>query len=65
MSEMTFVNPESLKDYGIALFAAVGVPAEEARHTMESLVLANLRGMSAQGVSRLPIYLKRMQQEKM
>lgn len=63
MSEMTFVNLESLKEYGIALFGAVGVPAEEARHTMESLVLANLRGMSAQGVSRLPIYLKRLSQE--
>lgn len=64
MGDMTFVNPDSLREYGISLFTSIGVPAEEARHTMESLVLANLRGMSAQGVSRLPIYMKRLSQNK-
>lgn len=60
MSDITYVTPESLIEYGINLFKSIGVPEDEARHTMDSLVLADLRGIYSHGVSRIPIYMKRL-----
>ena len=43
-----------------AIFAAHDVPQADARRVAECLVLADLRGVSSHGVSRVPIYLDRL-----
>ena len=43
-----------------AIFAAHDVPRADARRVAECLVLADLRGVSSHGVSRVPIYLDRL-----
>ena len=60
MQENVYVTPQSLIEYGVNLYRSIGVPEEEARHTMNSLVLADLRGIYSHGVSRMPIYMKRL-----
>jgi len=45
-----------------ALFANLGVPQADAGRIAQCLVLADLRGVSSHGISRLPIYLKRLRE---
>lgn len=52
--------PQSLTEYCVALYEKVGVPGDEALLISNSLVEANLRGVYSHGVSRMPIYMKRL-----
>ncbi|SDN39802.1 Ldh family oxidoreductase [Bacillus sp. OK048] len=51
---------EDLKVYCKKLLINVGVNEEDARIASESLIQANLEGVHSHGISRLPIYLKRL-----
>ncbi|HEV2326718.1 MAG TPA: Ldh family oxidoreductase [Terracidiphilus sp.] len=51
---------ERLESLVAQLAAGMGVPAEDAAHFAEVLVDADLHGVSTHGVSRLNIYLKRI-----
>jgi uncharacterized oxidoreductase len=53
---MIRLAPEVLTDFVTRLFAALGVPAAEARTVAASLVGANLRGHDSHGVMRVPQY---------
>lgn len=50
----------TLRDYCAALFEKTSVPLAEARTVAESLVEADLRGVSSHGVTRVGIYLERL-----
>jgi LDH2 family malate/lactate/ureidoglycolate dehydrogenase len=50
-----------LEEYGAHLLAAAGLPEEDALLVASSLVDANLRGVDSHGISRIPIYVKRLQ----
>lgn len=52
---------ERLEALVAQLAAGMGVPAEDAAHFAEVLVDADLHGVSTHGVSRLNIYLKRIE----
>ena len=52
---------QDLKLYSEKLLAAYGVPKNEASVIVESLIKAELRGISSHGFMRLPIYIKRTQ----
>ncbi|MDK2809484.1 MAG: hypothetical protein PWR27_193 [Petroclostridium sp.] len=56
------IDSESLRDYCIKLLNKEGVPEEEAFYMADSLVVANLRGVDSHGVSRMPIYMKRLRE---
>lgn len=59
MSAMTH-SASKLVDYSTKLLVAAGAPDAVARAVSESLVAADLRGVSSHGVVRLGVYLKRM-----
>lgn len=50
-----------LEEYCAHVLAAAGLPDEDALLVAASLVDANLRGVDSHGVSRIPIYVKRLQ----
>jgi LDH2 family malate/lactate/ureidoglycolate dehydrogenase len=52
---------QRLEDYSAGILSAAGLPDEDARLVAASLVDANLRGVDSHGVSRIPIYVKRLQ----
>lgn len=52
---------ESLKDLAAKVATAAGVPADDAAILADSLVAADLAGTSTHGLSRLAIYVKRIQ----
>jgi LDH2 family malate/lactate/ureidoglycolate dehydrogenase len=54
-------DPQSLKGFAAKIAAAAGVPAEDAAVLADSLVAADLAGTSTHGLSRLAIYVKRIQ----
>lgn len=47
--------------YCEAIMVKVGVPADHAKMVAKSLLAANLRGVDTHGVTRLPIYIERIQ----
>lgn len=55
------VPPRQLEDYCGRILAAAGLPEEDALLVSSSLIDANLRGVDSHGVSRIPIYVKRLQ----
>ncbi len=55
------VPASGLRDYCAAIFADAGVPSADAALVADSLVEANLRGVDSHGVSRVPIYIERIQ----
>ena len=57
---MARVDPEALTDFCRRALVAVGLGEEDAATVAESLVAADLRGVSSHGVMRLPIYVERM-----
>ncbi|MFT4107682.1 MAG: Ldh family oxidoreductase [Lacrimispora sp.] len=59
MKERTF-NEAELVELGRRLFAAGGLDEESARVIAEDLVAADMRGLYSHGVSRIPMYLKRI-----
>lgn len=56
-----FYSPEKLQDFCQALLSAVGVPEGEAKIVSSVLVDTSLDGIDTHGISRLPIYLSRLQ----
>lgn len=57
---MTTVNPDRLRDLVRRLFAARGVPDEDAATVAEVLVEADLRGVESHGCTRVAGYLSMM-----
>ncbi|WP_043540286.1 Ldh family oxidoreductase [Salinarimonas rosea] len=53
--------PSVLVEHCSAILRHNGLPPDHARTVAESLVHANLRGVDSHGVSRLPIYVERLQ----
>ncbi|MFN7090192.1 MAG: Ldh family oxidoreductase [Allorhizobium sp.] len=53
-------DADLLKATVTQIFAATGVPAKDAALVADSLVLADLRGVSTHGISRLAIYAERI-----
>jgi LDH2 family malate/lactate/ureidoglycolate dehydrogenase len=60
MTETPRVRPERLLDFAAAAFAKVGMRAEDARLTADSLVQADLWGHQSHGVMRVPWYCARL-----
>ncbi len=52
---------EELTTFCCAVLERLDVPAADARHVADCLVLAELRGVDSHGVVRLPVYAKRLQ----
>ena len=51
---MPTISHDSLREYGAAIFAAAGFPADQGRDVTEHLVDSNLVGHDSHGVIRLP-----------
>jgi ureidoglycolate dehydrogenase (NAD+) len=54
------VNGEKLKKFGIEVFKKVNIPPPDADILADTLFQADLRGVHTHGMSRLPIYVKRI-----
>ncbi len=52
---------EDLTGFCRAVLERLDVPAADARHVADCLVLAELRGVDSHGIVRLPVYAKRLQ----
>jgi LDH2 family malate/lactate/ureidoglycolate dehydrogenase len=52
---------EPLSRYCIQLFEKVGVPTGDAKVLMDNLIEADLRGVDTHGVTRIAIYIERLQ----
>ncbi|MCX7787417.1 MAG: Ldh family oxidoreductase [Spirochaetes bacterium] len=61
MSETVRVSSEKLLRFTTEVFERVRVPTAEAILIAESLVEADLTGVDSHGVSRIPIYVKRIE----
>ncbi len=59
---MATIGPDILRDFARRLLVAAGVNREDAWELAEALVWTDLIGRRGQGVSRLPVYLKRFRQ---
>ncbi len=60
MSGVT-IDRDRLSGFVASVFAKAGVPGDEANLIAESLTEADLTGVESHGVSRVPIYLKRVE----
>lgn len=54
------INPNSLSEYCAEIFKGLGVPQKEATIVAESLVDADIRGVSSHGVVRVSNYVARL-----
>ena len=59
--EKHYVNWEQLRAYCQSLIVSLGVAAEEALVMADNLVDADLCGVESHGVSRMPVYMKRLE----
>jgi LDH2 family malate/lactate/ureidoglycolate dehydrogenase len=59
--EIRRVTFADLRSFCKAAYARVGVPQEEAEIVADLLVRSDLRGVETHGVTRLPIYIQRLQ----
>jgi LDH2 family malate/lactate/ureidoglycolate dehydrogenase len=62
MFAMELFSAEDLKGYCEEILTSIGVNQEDASIASESLIQANLEGVHSHGISRLPIYLKRLRE---
>jgi LDH2 family malate/lactate/ureidoglycolate dehydrogenase len=60
-SEIRRVTFEDLKNFCKQAYLKAGVPPEEAEIVADLLTRADLRGVETHGVTRLPIYIQRLQ----
>jgi LDH2 family malate/lactate/ureidoglycolate dehydrogenase len=58
---MNRYNPTRVKEQATRIAQAVGVPAADAEVLADSLVDADIHGISTHGISRLNIYIRRIQ----
>ena len=62
MTDEKLIGAKPLADYCSRLFQAVGMTREDADINADNLVDADLTGVESHGVSRMPIYLKRIRE---
>ena len=55
---MPTISHDSLREYGAAIFAATGFPADQGRDVTNHLVDSNLVGHDSHGIIRLPGYVQ-------
>jgi L-2-hydroxycarboxylate dehydrogenase (NAD+) len=55
-----YVSAKTLTELGTSLFVKGGLREKDAQVVAQDLVAANLRGLDSHGVSRIPMYLKRI-----
>ncbi len=55
-----YITADALKEFSTAVFRKLGLPPDDAALVSDCLVKANLRGLDSHGVSRIPIYAKRL-----
>jgi LDH2 family malate/lactate/ureidoglycolate dehydrogenase len=60
-AEIRKIPFELLKDFCREAYRKVGVPGDEAEIVADLLVRSDLRGVETHGVTRLPIYIQRLQ----
>ena len=60
-SDKTIVRQSSLEAFAAELLQAASVPSKEAKFVAEALVWSDLRARFPQGVSRLPVFIQRVQ----
>ncbi len=53
-------NPQDLKEFGMAVLKKVGLSEKDAKIFLDSLVLAEMRGVSSHGITRLKAYSDRI-----
>ncbi|WP_232337699.1 Ldh family oxidoreductase [Thermoactinomyces sp. CICC 23799] len=53
-------NDVHLRSFAETVFKAVGVPKRDAQIITDSLIQANLEGIDSHGISRLPVYVRRL-----
>lgn len=56
MTEITYIDVETLQNFMNEVFVGVGVPEDEARICADVLIAADLQGISSHGVQRLKPY---------
>ncbi len=56
-----YFDHESLREFCKTIFMSYDLPEDEARTVADNLVMADLRGVYSHGVSRMPIYTKRLE----
>ncbi len=54
------VSAEALREFCVSLLSSCGVPDEDARLFVDSLLFSEMRGVKSHGIARLPIYIKRI-----
>lgn len=59
---MRVIDAAGLKDVMISVLGCAGLPPEDQEVVAESLIQADLRGVSSHGLLRLPLYLERLHQ---
>jgi LDH2 family malate/lactate/ureidoglycolate dehydrogenase len=57
---LIYISPDALKTFTNEVFERLGLLPEDASLVSDCLVKANLRGVDSHGVSRIPIYAKRL-----
>ena len=62
---MPTISHNSLREYGAAIFAAAGFPADQGRDVTDHLVDSNLVGHDSHGIIRLPGYIKAVREGNM
>jgi LDH2 family malate/lactate/ureidoglycolate dehydrogenase len=58
---LTRYDPKTVREQAAGIARAAGVPAEDAAILADSLVDADIHGISTHGISRLDIYVRRIQ----
>lgn len=61
MTQTLYFAPDALTAYASSVFQNVGLPIADADIIAADLVRSNLRGIDSHGVSRIPMYLERLQ----
>jgi len=58
---VVLTKAEPLSQFCVQLFEKAGVPTEDAKVLMDNLIEADLRGVDTHGVTRIAIYIERLQ----
>ena len=61
VKNVVLTKAEPLSQFCVRLFEKVGVPTEDAKVLMDNLIEADLRGVDTHGVTRIAIYIERLQ----
>ncbi len=61
MSKVTYFSVDELTAFATKIFAGTGMSELDAATIARDLVKANLRGIDSHGVSRIPMYVERLQ----